>query len=483
MPVSDTGQGTSRAFWATFALCAVAACVPLWAVKYLPMIDLPQHAAQVAIWQHLDDPAFGFAPYFEMHYTTPYLTVYALVRALAVALPLVAALKVAVTLAVLGLPLALVVFFRSKGVSPWWSLIGFPLAYGYSFLWGFLNFMFGVPIAFLYLALAAGYARAPTTRRGVGLACFTLSLFAVHGLFLVFCPPVAAITVVAAAGSVRTGWRRLWPLVAPLPLVVAWRLFDPPFASVPVSWELGVERLGALFALAGYRTQALAPAFVILAGAVILLRRPGAAGAGVRSELPPLVLSVLAVLLWPSVSFAGATHIATRFNVFWLPFLIAWLRPEPIRALRAGLACATVALAAVLLIDFRAFDREGRQYEALAEHIPARSRVRPLVFRNDEETPFLHFPVWTQAAKGGLAGFSFASNFTSFVRYRADAPALMKRDEEWRPDLFDWRREWPLGYDAFVVRSHRDRARELFAGAPVELVARNGPWWLYRPRR
>jgi hypothetical protein len=78
-------------------------------------------------------------------------------------------------------------------------------------------------------------------------------------------------------------------------------------------------------------------------------------------------------------------------------------------------------------------------------------------------------------------GFSFALNYP-VVRYRPAAPVLMKQGEEWRPDLFDWRRELPKGYDNFVVRSQVDRTQQLFAGAPVALVARSGPWWLYQTR-
>jgi hypothetical protein len=221
---------------------------------------------------------------------------------------------------------------------------------------------------------------------------------------------------------------------------------------------------------------------VLVTAAVVFWRRPGAARARLGQELPPIVLAVAGVMLWPAHSFAGASHLALRFNVFWLPFLIAWLQPRPTRWMRAALCGGAVAVAVVLTVGFRAFDAQARDYEALAARIPPRTNVRPLVFlANTDDTDFLHFPVWTQAERGGLAGFSFAANFTSLVRYRDPAPDLMKRDEEWQPERFDWRRELGKGYGAYVVLSDVDRTEALFAGAPIELVARSGRWWLYRP--
>jgi hypothetical protein len=188
------------------------------------------------------------------------------------------------------------------------------------------------------------------------------------------------------------------------------------------------------------------------------------------------------VLFWPAFSFGGTVLIGVRFNVFWLPLLIGWLRPEPGRMIRPVLVAGTVALAALLTLRFSVFDEDASRYEALEPHIPMRSCLRPIIFLEpDDDDAFVHLPVWTQARKGGRTGWSFASNFPTVARYRADAPELMKRGGEWVPARFDWRQEMKLGYDAYVVRSPHDRTQELFAGAPVRLVARSGRWWLYRP--
>lgn len=470
-----------RAFRASFAACAAAALLTIWTVKYLPMVDLPQHAAQVSIWQHLHDPHFGFAGRFEVHRSTPYLATYALVRALAAVMPLRVALQLVLSLAVVGLPLSLLVFFRRRSVSAWWSLLGFPLAFGYSFRWGFLPFVVGLPLAFLYLAQAGQHARAPSPRRALGLGAFSLLLFSVHGLLGVCCPLLAASGMVGAPERGR--WSlRLAPLGTALPWMIAWRLLDPPPSHLPIVWELGPHRFAELFALVAYQSRAIAPAFVLITAGVIGLRRVGAARERWRTELPPLVFVVAAVLLLPEQSFGGTAFLPLRFTVFWLPFLITWLQPGAPRWTRGVLVAGMVALSVVLLSSFRRFDAEARQYEAVAALIPPRAVIRPVIFQESpDDREFLHFPVWTQADQGGLAAFSFASNFNALVRYRDPAPDLMSRNDEWHPERLDWRREVGKGYDAYVVFSAADRTRELFTGAPVELVGRSGRWWLYRP--
>jgi hypothetical protein len=47
------------------ALCGLMVSVPFWVGRFLPFLDLPQHLALAAVLRHGEDPAWGFAPYFE----------------------------------------------------------------------------------------------------------------------------------------------------------------------------------------------------------------------------------------------------------------------------------------------------------------------------------------------------------------------------------------------------------------------------------
>jgi hypothetical protein len=460
-------------FWLAFLACAAATLAPLWAVTVPPMVDLPQHAAQVSIWRHLDDPAYGFAESFRIELATPYLASYALARAFAAFTSVRVALKLEITLTMLALPLALLPFLRRAGVSRWWSLVGFPLAYGYSFRWGFLNFMLGVPIALLYLPFARGYAERPTARAGVLLALFTTAFLAIHPLLLGFCAGAAGLMIVAESPGVVAAARRASPLVAPLPLVVPWLARDRGVIVAPTVWDLGPHRLADLFALFGYRVPAMAAVYIALVGAVVVLR----ARRDVRArDAAPLALAAALVLFWPFRAYG------TGFNVFLVPLLVAWLRPAAPRALRLGLVGLTILVAAVVWPKFRAFDADARDYDAVAASIPPRPRIRPLIFLPGEAREFLHFPAWTQADKGGVYGFSFANSYT-VARTKPGAPRLMGFDDEHRPWAFDYAREADAHYDTFVVRSDEDpaslAARLFPPSSGVTRAASAGKWHVF----
>jgi hypothetical protein len=477
-------------FWPVFVACAAMSLVPLWAVKYVPMVDLPQHAAQISIWKNLNDPNYGFAPYFELHYFTPYLVTYALARVLAEWTSVLVALKVATSLSVLGLPASLVLFFGRANVSRWWALLGFSLAFGFSFDWGFLSFMMGIAIAFVYLAVVISYARAPTVTGEVLVGMFTLALFWVHLVLLLFCACAAAVIILGLAPDLRATLRRVLSLVLPIPIAVAWLFVDRHQVQDPLVWNVGLHRIVYLFTLSEWLTlslwrfRPLAVALILLGAVIIRLRARGDRGDQIVTYLP-FALTAAFVVLWPEVVF-GTRLIAPRFTVFLLPFFIAWLRPAAPRVLRAALVAGTAAWMTVLMVRFRAFDADARDYEAVATAMVPRARIRPLTFvSSDDDVFFLHFPAWTQADKGGLCGFSFAAAYP-VVRYRPGVSGLMEVGAEWLPEEFDWRREVAV-YDYYVVRSPMTRealSERLFKGAgdSIAFVAEKGMWHIYGAR-
>jgi hypothetical protein len=51
-----------RLFVVVFALCAVAALGPIWRVRFLPLLDQPNHISSVYIWHYFNDPAARLSP-------------------------------------------------------------------------------------------------------------------------------------------------------------------------------------------------------------------------------------------------------------------------------------------------------------------------------------------------------------------------------------------------------------------------------------
>src|SRR5262245_11884810 len=161
------------------ALAATVAWV-LFHFEYLPMVDLPQHVAALSEWVHLDDPRYGFADQFEINWWTPYLLSYLLARPFVLLLGVAGALKLVVLLSVLGTMAAYWLLLRTAGQDEWLCLLGLPLSFGFSFYFGFTNFLLGTPCILITLVLALRYAENPSARVGVPFALMLGATFLAH---------------------------------------------------------------------------------------------------------------------------------------------------------------------------------------------------------------------------------------------------------------------------------------------------------------
>ena len=150
----------SLTFVITFAVLAVAAIVPLWSSRFLPMADLPQHLSIVHVQTRLQDPGLAFHHYFAAKPGfTPYVGYYALVRALACVWPLEIANRLVLCACALGLPVAALCLARALERSPWLAMFAFPLVYDFSFSLGFVSYNAGVVVMVFALAAYVAYLR------------------------------------------------------------------------------------------------------------------------------------------------------------------------------------------------------------------------------------------------------------------------------------------------------------------------------------
>ncbi len=454
----------------------------------LPMVDLPQHAAQIATWQRIDagDPAS--VERFELNFRTPYLLAYPLARALAPLCGVVLALKLVVWLSVVASFFALAALARKLGHDPWLGFFGVVTAMGLCFYFGFVSFLVAMPLAIAALALALEHAEQPSARSGVLLALVLSLLITAHGIAFMLGFGTAGLLLLRGGGS----WlARLAPLVPPALLALFW--IAPGPVSVRIGgdfWGLTPDRwreLPALLVGMGSIDHAsFALGLALLAATLFLL--------GVRLErralrLVPLVLLLAAYAFFP-VMFRGVVLLHTRLACFLLPVALLALAPRaasyPAQRSARGLVLAlTLVWLGIFSRRLAAFNREAESFHALEARLPPGLALRPLVFERDTRAfpgvpAFLHFSAYYYVDKGGYQGYSFAMYPLSVVRYRPELEATMQNGAEWRPDLF--RRDEIPDYDFFLVRSEYDRGAELFGEEDVELTAHVGPWWGYTRR-
>ena len=139
-PLTDPRHPAWRALLAAVALANVAA---LWAGKYLPFTDLPQHAAAIASLRHYGDPAWHVRDYFELALGRSQYLLYYLAGAL-LAFPFGTAERanrVLLSLVALAFPYALRALLRALGRDERLALFAVPLFWSQSLLIGFFNYV------------------------------------------------------------------------------------------------------------------------------------------------------------------------------------------------------------------------------------------------------------------------------------------------------------------------------------------------------
>jgi hypothetical protein len=56
-----------------FLLACLLCGLPVWLPHFPPMVDLPQHAAQISLLLNMGNPDFPFSDQFQLNLFTPYL--------------------------------------------------------------------------------------------------------------------------------------------------------------------------------------------------------------------------------------------------------------------------------------------------------------------------------------------------------------------------------------------------------------------------
>jgi len=450
---------------APWGLCALLLAA-FFASPYLPMVDLPQHAAQISVWLRLDDPAFSYSQLFELNLRTPYLTAYFAARLLASLVGVVAALKLVVWASAVLHLVAFSRLVRRLGHPSWLGLLGLPLGLGYPFYFGIVSFAAAVPIVLFSISAALDHRERATLRTGATLAawlCFTLVShgFAAGVAVMLGGPLVLWAAWILPAGSVRTIGATVWA---------------PRF----------VELLGApSLWFASSAADHLAVAFGYAALSLVAL------GLGAPRREPerwaPLALSVLGFCSFP-LMLSGFGPLHPRFAAFFVPALL--LAFEPRRAPRSRkVALAVVGLCAswftVLVVRLHGFTGETRAVREFIARTPSSLSVRPIVFeRNSSAFPglpaLLHLSAYYMVEKGGIQGYSFAMYPTSVIRYVPTFVPGMGGGAEWHPESFSADAEI-TAYDCFLVHSSEDPA-PIFGDriADVTLDFHADGWWAYR---
>jgi hypothetical protein len=199
---------------------AVLLVLPLWIVKYPPLLDYPNHLARVFILTHINNPNYQFSLYYTATLGPyPYLAMDLLLMGLQKFFGIFTGGRLILSLCVLGVPIGAWFFVRqanrdNTSLACWGLLSG----YNIFFLWGFVNWQLSMALVLIVTGLWIRYLARPTIWRRLALLLIVTALYFTHlqGFGL------AGLVVTAYATLAVPGWRRVL-----LALAQGWALFLP----------------------------------------------------------------------------------------------------------------------------------------------------------------------------------------------------------------------------------------------------------------
>jgi hypothetical protein len=359
-------------------------------------------------------------------------------------------------------------------------------------MWGFMPFVVAAPIGLLLIDTAIRYRGMPTRRRLLALLLLVHVLFACHVLVLAYTGMVSGV-IVASSPERRARVVGCLALASVLPTVAAWWaatiLLTPdstPIAA-PLLFEYGAMRVPQLLCVM-VGSSDTAPTTVLYSVLVVAL--PFFLGARLTRSwwrYTPLVVALMFHFSLP-MNVLGTAYVYPRFSLFVMPaLLVAIDRGSPPRTFAKAFAIAIAAASLIAMTArFHAFGVESSGLHAMLRTLEPNKRLLALVDDPRSGTvpwfPYLHVGCWYQVERGGITDFSFAEFFPNRFRYKPGMDPPLPYNIEWTPTEFDWSAHGGALYDYFLVRGTEFTP---FKGATtrIELVARHGPWRVYRQTR
>lgn len=474
-----------------FLLFAGIGSVSVLIPEYPPLVDVPQHAAQISLFLSIVSGESEFSDLFSINWFTPYWFGYSIIIFLSPLFGVVWATKVTVALAVFAFPLAARRFVVSHGGGKIWGWLFIPLPYGFAYEWGFLNFLIGVSVGFLFLSQVRVKAEGYSYKDYLVALLWTHFLFLNHVLVMAFFLSVAAFMLFNK--SMKVWIQRLLPYFLVVPTFVIW-IFISMLASSQSQgdgpWGLGVHRftdfLPTLYGLPHMWVYQVV-GFLLCCLPMVLKYRFALS----INRVFPFIMYVVLMLVGPNYLF-GNFFTYNRFGMVGLPLYMYMFVEGNDHKVKAsyvtGAQVFCVLYAAILLVltlqKSISFKAESRGFSDVLTHMEPEKRALSMIFERHSslyDAPvYLHFPLWYQAQKKGLVDFNFAYFYPQIIRYKEEARPPADSNFVWFPQLFQYQLFSKQGYEYYVVKSRFELSGKLFPAQSVELVTSSHGWWLYR---
>ena len=485
-----------------FSLCLTVLTAvslwPLWANRFLPMQDYPQHLFLAHVITTYDNPLFNWKEFYRVDLGVhPYMLWYLAMNMLGRVVDIEIAGKILFSLYILLITLLALVARRlaPKDHLPWGALLLYPFAFNQMYYLGFSNYIISLPLLFLAVLDLDYPAQGITAGRIARHGVYCLLLFLNHPYTVLVYIALTATTALCSWGNRAEFLRRLLPAGAMCLIFTVWYLIQHGSGSAPTTlpwsiswWPFNGTVAYYLLQFTGMRlTEGPDWLTVGLWGSIALLfmlwwqRREN--GNESWRRLAALYCVSLAGFLVLPFWMGYYSYFNLRLapvSYFALSLLLCKVRITS----RSGMVLALPVLA-LLVISIQTQKAVVRETETILPVVSAakkNSLILPLMFNSAAAAidPIFFYQLHAHEGDyyhllvGGGANPTLFPNAMMPVQYQPD----LRLPYPERAESFTWR-DHGRYYDYLLVRQ---APPELYRSLALTctLVATSGPWRLFQ---
>ena len=432
-----------------YLLMVVLAASLIWLTPWPPMVDFPQHVAQISALKDFISGVSLWQNQLSLNLLTPYYAAYFPSFLLSYIMTPLVAFKVVMTLSFLAFISACLFLMKEMSanlkIGKWLIL---PSFFGFAWGYGFVNFLAAVPYGLLYIIYARRYAHTdePPAKQAALLVLYVGGLLLSHGLILFFSVFIAGLVVLERTRfNLLRGLTYVTPYIILVGLMFLYvglsSLFAPHSGDHAIVMGSWLSRLLSMpYFIVSNQLNALSGIIGLLmlfpVGLMILSSKHQK-----RSISPERLVPLLGIgIVWfalPHIGW-GTAYLFQRFGVFMLPFfalVIPSVQQTGQSKMSTSLRHSAQAIAIATSICFFCFQgeralsyaQESLDTRAVIDALPPSKSVLRLYHENegysilDGDLLHQHDLVWYQVEKQGWVLPNFASFHPEVIHYTPNA--------------------------------------------------------------
>lgn len=471
--------------WFVTAVVAAPFFLPGW----LPLTDLPEHAAAMTSIARLGEPAYRIDEHYRIAWTTSqYLLLHFAGAGL---VKLLGSAEIACRILLVGLATAWVqtsrYLLRVFGADERLAVMSALLFWNRALIVGFLPYVASLPLLFYTLALFVD--RASWKERLPQLAGMAIVVFYTHASAFTLLAAISAALVVRT-GLLEAVRRLVW--LGPAAVLAAIWMLRAPHDAVGTMAPLRAVKLIALYAhdiWPNHVDDWIGASFWILFLVLLVLN-----GRERRASFVRFMPFVAAFVMYLVTPFRVGTGVLLNVRLAPILACFALLALRRIEGVRGTLPILVAAALSVVqcvdnVMQFRRLQTDVVGVRELLAELPRGSRLITLNFSGFDPyaahfTPWLHVGSHHRAMNGGVASFSFSELPHWSIQYRQESEPPRQAELSWgmRPCLYRNDRDGPY-FDFVLTRGALNPFKDEPPGPRWKVRGRTAKYTLYEKDR